>query len=74
MSRGGYELVYLVPKALNAGTRRRHAAAPISLIVVDEAHCASQWDHDFRPAYRRLRGLKQEPDGRTDAASEIPAT
>jgi len=62
LARGEYELVYVAPEGLSTYLGSVLDRADIRLVAVDEAHCISQWGHDFRPAYRRLVDLKSRFD------------
>ena len=61
---GNYKFLYLSPERLQQEiVQERIKLMPVNLIAIDEAHCISQWGHDFRPAYRNIAILRNlRPD------------
>ena len=57
--RGELQLLYLAPERMDAGrTLDRLRDIGVAMLAVDEAHCISEWGHDFRPAYRRIGRIR----------------
>ena len=57
---GNYKFLYLSPERLqNDWILERIKNLPVNLIAIDEAHCVSQWGHDFRPAYLKIAQLRE---------------
>jgi ATP-dependent DNA helicase RecQ len=63
---GDLDLLYVAPERANTESfHRLLEGARLALIAIDEAHCVSEWGHDFRPDYRQLRTL-------LDARPDVP--
>ena len=61
---GELKLLYMAPeRLLTPRTEQLLGESQLSFFAIDEAHCVSQWGHDFRPEYRGLAALKQRHPG-----------
>ncbi|HKH99879.1 MAG TPA: RecQ family ATP-dependent DNA helicase [Candidatus Sulfotelmatobacter sp.] len=72
---GAYRLLYLSPERLSRGdTLGWLQKVPIAFFAIDEAHCISEWGHEFRPEYRQLSRLRGSFPDRPIAAFTASAT
>jgi ATP-dependent DNA helicase RecQ len=73
--RGEFRLIYVAPERFeNGAAASRLARAGVSLLAVDEAHCISEWGHDFRPSYRRVQAIRAALGNPTTVALTATAT
>jgi ATP-dependent DNA helicase RecQ len=74
-TRGAYRLLYLSPERVaKPETIAWLSRVPIRFFAIDEAHCISEWGHEFRPEYRQLSGLRANFPGKPIAAFTASAT
>lgn len=72
---GAYHLVYIAPERLrHRAFRHTLSEAHIGLLAIDEAHCISQWGHDFRPDYLHIAAARKEMGEPTTVALTATAT
>jgi len=72
--RGDYSIVYIAPEQIRSSALRRALEQrEIGLIVVDEAHCLSQWGHDFRTDYLAMKDWIDRVCGKTKRSFPILA-
>lgn len=75
LAAGSLRALYMAPeRLLMPGMAERLAAAGVGSFAIDEAHCISQWGHDFRPEYRRLAELRERFPGAAFHAFTATAT
>ena len=78
LSRGEYQFCFVAPERFQDQSFRESlriltAHSPLSLIAVDEAHCVSEWGHDFRPAYLNIARTSREYGARAGRAPPLMA-
>ncbi len=60
LAHGNLDLLFCSPERLESRRLRTLlSSSPVSLITIDEAHCISEWGHEFRPAFRRIHRLRE---------------
>jgi ATP-dependent DNA helicase RecQ len=75
VDRGELKLLYVAPERFDFGrTAERLRSAGVSLLAIDEAHCISQWGHDFRPSYLRVKKVHEALGSPTTIALTATAT
>jgi ATP-dependent DNA helicase RecQ len=74
-AQGAYRLLYLSPERLaKPETVAWLSRVPVAFFAIDEAHCISEWGHEFRPEYRQLSTLRANFPGKPIAAFTASAT
>ena len=75
LGRGDYRMIYIAPERLRSRPFiEALRSASISLMAVDEAHCISQWGHDFRPDYLNIGAMREMLDNPITVALTATAT